>query len=115
MSVTGSPRVGVLLDHIESDYHTEMLVGVVQAAHQRRARTLIIPGGALTKPGDPPVARNFIYDLIAGAKLDGLLVLAGSLGNYCGMDHVRSWLPRMEHIPLVAVSYTHLTLPTKRI
>jgi sigma-B regulation protein RsbU (phosphoserine phosphatase) len=115
MSLNVPPRIGVLLDHIESDYHVEMLLGVLRAARQRHARTVIIPGGALSKSGGPRVVRNFIYDFLLSARLDGLVVLAGSLANYCGVDGFRAWLPRYDGIPTVTVQLDLPPLPSVHV
>jgi phosphoserine phosphatase RsbU/P len=115
MSLNAPPRIGVLLDHIESDYHTEMLLGVLRGARQRRARTLIIPGGALPGPKASPVARNFIYDLVHSARLDGLVILAGSLANYSGVEDFTRWLRRFEPVPIVAVQLDLSPLPSVHV
>ncbi len=56
-----SPLIGILLDHIESDYHLELLESAVRVATRRGARTLILPGGALSSQGSPGSARGFLY------------------------------------------------------
>jgi DNA-binding LacI/PurR family transcriptional regulator len=96
-------RIAVLLDHLESDYHADIVGGVLRAAHSSRVRTLIVAGGWLARSSTEPVVRNFIYDLLLTARLDGVLVLAGSLSNYCGLDRFREWLGRFQDLPLVAV------------
>ena len=98
----GKPRIAVLLDHIESDYHVEVLTGVLRAA-RTRAKVLIVPGGWLSRSDAEPLARNFIYDFLTQAKIDGVLALAGSLSNYAGLARFREWLKRFAHVPVVTV------------
>jgi DNA-binding LacI/PurR family transcriptional regulator len=96
-------RIAVLIDHIESDYPVEVLRGVLKGARSSRARVLVIPGGALSDPRGPPVVRNFVYDLLAQAKVDGLVILAGSLSNLAGVERFRAWVEGYVKIPAVFV------------
>jgi DNA-binding LacI/PurR family transcriptional regulator len=91
-------RIGLLLDHLESDYHSEMVSGVLRAARQHRARVFVLPGGWLGTPAEP-VGRNFVYDLVPHAGLDGVLAMAGSLSNFCGMPAFQSWSERLAGTP----------------
>jgi sigma-B regulation protein RsbU (phosphoserine phosphatase) len=99
----GTPRIAVLLDHIESDYHVEVLTGALRAARAARARVLVVPGGWLSRSDAEPGARNFVYDFLARSRIDGVLALAGSLSNYAGLDRFRAWLARFGHVPVVAL------------
>jgi DNA-binding LacI/PurR family transcriptional regulator len=102
MSDPERPRIAVLLDHIESDYHVEVLSGVLRAA-RARATVLVVPGGWLSQSDAQPIARNFIYDLLPSARIDGVLALAGSLSNYAGLDRLRDWMRRLSGLPIVTV------------
>ena len=81
MSESRPLRIAVLIDHIESDYHVDVVRGVVLAAHSARVKTLIVTGGWLGQSDSDLVSRNFIYDLLAAAQVDGIIVMAGSLSN----------------------------------
>src|SRR6186713_2251913 len=99
---SGKPRIAVLLDHIESDYHVEVLTGVLRTSRSR-ARVLVVPGGWLSRSDAEPLARNFVYDELSHAEIDGVLTLAGSLSNYAGLPRLREWLKRFDHVPVVTV------------
>src|SRR5688572_25850101 len=102
MSDPDRPRIAVLLDHIESDYHVEVLSGVLGAA-RARATVLVVPGGWLSQSDAQPIARNFIYDLLPSARIDGVLALAGSLSNYAGLARLRDWMRRLAGLPIVTL------------
>jgi DNA-binding LacI/PurR family transcriptional regulator len=76
---------------------------VLRAARLSRARVYVFLGGWLPSPSEPPVVRNFIYDFLRDAKFDGIIALAGSLSNYCGIDPFRGWLQRFAGTPLVTL------------
>lgn len=103
MSAKGSLRIAVLLDLLESDYHADVVAGVIRAANPSRVRTLVVPGGWLANPSQETVPRNFVFDLVPNARVDGLLVLAGSLSNRCGAPYLSQWLARFGNVPQVAV------------
>ncbi|HWO08901.1 MAG TPA: substrate-binding domain-containing protein [Polyangiaceae bacterium] len=95
----GQRRIVVLIDNIESDYQLEMLSGVLRATRTSSVNTLIVAGGRLSDG----ITRNFVYDLIPEAPVDGVLVLAGSLSNLCGVERFRGWLDRFGQRPLVCI------------
>jgi DNA-binding LacI/PurR family transcriptional regulator len=95
--------LGVLLDHIASDYQIEMLAGVLRAARQSRARVRVIAGGWIGDFSDATSARNFVYELVPSAGLDGLVVLGGSLSNYCGVTAFADWMQRFGRLPVVTI------------
>lgn len=95
-------RIALVIDHIESDYHAEIIAGALRAARSSPVRILIVAGGWLGTPSEP-VARNFVHDLLCKARLDGLLFLGGSLSNHSGVAHFREWIRRFESIPSVVI------------
>ncbi|MEY2935609.1 MAG: hypothetical protein RL033_6358 [Pseudomonadota bacterium] len=92
-------RIVVLIDNIQSDYQIEILSGVLRATRASNINTLIVAGGQLS----PTMPRNFVYELLADAPIDGVLVLAGSLSNLCGVPTFQAWLGRFGPLPLVCV------------
>ncbi len=97
------PLIGILLDHIESDYHVEMIAAAVRVATRRGARTLILPGGALNSEGKPGRSRGFLYSGLATAELDGLLLLGGSLSNYSGLEGFERFSRTLPSLPTLVV------------
>lgn len=95
-------RIALLIDHIESDYHVEMVSGVLRAARSSAVQVVIVAGGGLGTDTHP-VGRNFVYDQLLDANIAGLLVLAGSLSNFCGREALESWLGRFGTIPVVCI------------
>jgi sigma-B regulation protein RsbU (phosphoserine phosphatase) len=94
-------RVLVIIDSIESDYQVEAISGVVRATRASDANLAIVTGGWLGT-SQHPVARNFVYDLIPDAAVDGMVVMAGSLSHQCGIEHFRAWLGRFR-VPVVCM------------
>ncbi len=95
-------RILVLIDNIESDYQIEAISGVLRATRASNANAVIVTGGWLATEKNP-TPRNFVYDLIPDAAVDGILVLAGSLSNQCGIDHFTAWLRKFGKVPVVCI------------
>ena len=103
MSAVRQPRIALLVDHLESDYPAQIVTGVLRAARLARARTWIVPGGWLSRSPEEPVVRNFIYERVAAADVDGFVLSAGSLSNFCGLQRFRDWLAAFTKVPCVAL------------
>lgn len=98
-----SPLIGILLDHIEADYHVEMLAAALRVASRRGARTLILPGGALNSEGRPGNSRGFLYKTLSASNVSGLLLFGGSLSNYCGVEGFERFAKTLPQVPTVVV------------
>jgi DNA-binding LacI/PurR family transcriptional regulator len=94
-------RVLLLIDSIESDYQIEAISGVLRATRASNVNLAIVTGGWLGTD-QHPAPRNFIYDLIPEAAVDGIVVMAGSLSNQCGIEHFRAWLRKFQ-VPVVCM------------
>ncbi len=97
------PLIAILLDHIESDYHVEIIESAMRVAERRGARTIVVPGGALNKDGHPGRSRGFIYKHLATAQIDGLMLLGGALSNYCGIEGFELFYRSLPRVPAVVV------------
>jgi len=110
--MSGGIRVAILLDHIESAYQVQMVESAVRAAHRRGARVVILPGGALTASGTPGRSRGFLYDFLRTADVHALLVMGGTLSNYCGIEAFDRWLRTLPRIPKVVVGLESPSAPS---
>ncbi len=103
MSRSHPLRIAFLVDNLTSEYPADLAQGVLRAARQMQARVLIIPGGELGLEPSHPVVRNFVYDWLRAAQVDGLVVAAGSLSNHVGVERLREWLQAFAHLPCMAI------------
>lgn len=95
-------RVGVFLDHIETDYHTEVLHGVRRAAARSGVSIVVVPGGEFAEfEGRSP--RAFLYRFAAEAKFDGLVLLSGCLTNHEGPEGLANYVARLGGTPAVSI------------
>ncbi len=109
--LTPQRRIALLLDTLDSDYQTEVIEGVLRATRASNVNTLIIPGGLVPKPGTR-TSRGFLFDFVARSKVDGLLLLSGSLSNQCGSASFRRWFEQFAPIPSVNIGLVFDDVPS---
>ncbi len=110
--MTQPVRIAILTDHIEAAYHIEMVEAAIRVARPRGVRVVIVPGGALTSSGTPGRARGFLYDFLRSADIHALLVMGGSLSNYCGAEPFDRWLRTLPKIPTLVVGIESPSAPS---
>ena len=101
------PRtVGVLVDWLESEYQSAVVGGVIGAAREHGVNVVSFVGGVLGLPSRHGRQRNAVYDLAASDGIDGLVVMAGTLGNHGGLAELAAYLDRYRPIPMVSIAAT---------
>jgi DNA-binding LacI/PurR family transcriptional regulator/signal transduction histidine kinase len=101
------PRtVGVLVDWLESEYQSAVVGGVIGAAREHGVNVVSFVGGVLGLPSRHGRQRNAVYDLAASDGIDGLVVMAGTLGNHGGLAELAAYLDRFRPIPMVSIAAT---------
>ena len=80
-----APRIGLLVDLFEYTYQSTLIQAVMDTARRHGASVRVFVGGGLRSPERFGAERNFLYDLVGGANIDGLIVLSSTLANY--VDH----------------------------
>lgn len=98
----GSARIALLLDYLESDYQLDIIAGVRRAAARSGARVVIIAGAPLGTQNAPEL-RNFVYDYLQDARIDGIVALSGSLSNRSGVSVLQGLLTRLNKLPAVTI------------
>lgn len=83
-------RIGFIVDWLEDPYQGAVLKGAVEAARERGANLVVIPGGILGGTKRNGSIRNQLYELLTPRHYDGLVVMTGTLGNQLGEDVVGS-------------------------
>lgn len=95
--------IGLLVDALESGYHSQVLSGAVVAARERGARLICFAGGQLQSPSE--VSRhNALYDLVGSEKINGLVLMSGALGGSIGLKDIKHFAERYHPLPIVSVA-----------
>ena len=94
--------VGFLVDALGDSYQWEILEGARDAARDRGASLLCFEGGAFHAADAQ--RRGGLLSLIGPAAVDGLVVLAGAIGNEVGADALRAICERWRPLPMCFVA-----------
>src|SRR5262245_14587933 len=88
--------VGVLVDWFKDSYQGTVLAGLSDAARRSDANLVIFAGGVLGAPAGDGLFRNFVFDTCGPRCVDGVVVLAGALGNQLGPEAVIKVINRVR-------------------
>ena len=102
------PTVGVLVDWLKDLYQSAVFAGLVDAARSRDVNLTVFAGGLLGAPAHEGVYRNFVFDLCTARNVDGVVLMAGAIGNHLGTLAVEQLAQRLSPLPMVSLA---LALP----
>lgn len=97
-------RIGFLVDWLMDPYQSAVLRGARAAAAERGATLVTYPGGVLGAPHRNGSPRNHLFDLARHGKLDALVILSGTLGNYEGPSGLASFCGSFRELPVVSIA-----------
>jgi len=92
------------VDWLEDAYQNAVLCGVLDAAREQDANVVCIAGGVLDSPMRFGRQRNAIYELVGPSNVDGLVVMAGTIGNHVGPEALAAFLERFRPLPMCSVA-----------
>jgi DNA-binding LacI/PurR family transcriptional regulator/signal transduction histidine kinase len=99
-----APTFGVLVDWLEGEYQGSVIGGVLDAARESGANLVFFAGCMLRAPFRSGERHNVVYDLARAKDIDGLVVLAGTLGNHFGLDDLADYCERYRPVPMSSVA-----------
>ena len=110
--VNHRPTIGLLVDWLETEYQDNVLAGAEETARKEGVNLLCFAGGVLGSPLRFAARRNYVYELAGPHNLDGVVVMAGTLGNYVGLAQVAQFLECYRPLPMVSVGAQLPTMPS---
>ncbi|HEU6439119.1 MAG TPA: substrate-binding domain-containing protein [Terriglobales bacterium] len=99
-----APTFGVLVDWLEDEYQSTVVGGMVEAARESGVNLVCFVGAELHAPSRFGERRNVVYDLARSEGIDGLVILAGSLGNHLGLDDLARYCERFRALPMSSIA-----------
>ncbi|MBN2444012.1 MAG: substrate-binding domain-containing protein [Spirochaetales bacterium] len=96
-------RIGLLIDWVDSYYHQQIILGVMEAARECDINVLVFCGGSVNAPEKWEAARNRIYALATKDIVDGLIFASGSLCRNCGIDSFIQFTRQFYSLPFVSM------------
>lgn len=93
----------ILSDWIVSPYHISIINSVHTFAKQNGLNLFCFITGRLNAPDDWEKNRNILFEFITKKTIDGLIIMASSIGNYVGVEHFSKYIERYSDIPIVTI------------
>ena len=69
---------------MKDQYQNTILSGITRAAREADFSLFCFAGGVIGAPRRIGAERNRVFEMVDPASLSGLIVLAGTIGNYVG-------------------------------
>jgi DNA-binding LacI/PurR family transcriptional regulator len=98
-----APRIGLLVDLFEYTYQSTLVQAVVETARRQGAGVRAFVGGGLGSPERFGAQRNFLYDLVGPANVDGLVILSSTLANYADQAALLAFAGRYRPLPMASI------------
>jgi DNA-binding LacI/PurR family transcriptional regulator len=98
-----APRLGLLVDLFEYTYQSTLVHAVMDTARRHGAGVRAFVGGGLRSPERFGAERNFLYDLVGPASIDGLIVLSSTLANYADHSALIDFAGRFRPLPMASI------------
>lgn len=110
--MTTGERIGIIIDQIEGRYQTRLIKALRERLEGPGRRVVVFNGRALHSPHAEDELQNGVYGLAKDAGLDGLIVAAGSVGNYLDVDGLSAFLGSFAPLPRVAIGVALPGIPS---
>ena len=99
------PTIGLLIGRLgDIGYAAQVWPGVADVAEERDVNLICFVGGTLQALHEFDSQRNVIYDLVSPERLDGLLAMSGSIGQFIGPEQLKDFYARYRPLPLVSIA-----------
>ena len=95
--------VALLLDYLGGDYQGGLLAGVSACAEERDVNVLTVVGRSLAAPRASDAAQNDIYSRIGSERVEGVIMSAGTLGIFAGVEALQALCRSYAPLPVVSI------------
>jgi DNA-binding LacI/PurR family transcriptional regulator/signal transduction histidine kinase len=106
------PTIGLFVGQMEERYQSLVWPGIADMAQERDANLICFVGRALLSPYGFEVQRNVIYDLASKENVDGLVLMAGTLGNFITLEELINFCERYRPLPMVSIALALGAMPS---
>jgi DNA-binding LacI/PurR family transcriptional regulator len=97
--------IGLLIGRLgDIGYAAQVWPGVADVAEERDVNLICFVGGTLCAPHEFDSQRNIAYDLVSPERLDGLLAMSGSIGQFVGPEQLKDFYARYRPLPMVSIA-----------
>ncbi|MBN2441431.1 MAG: EAL domain-containing protein [Spirochaetales bacterium] len=96
-------KLGLFLGSFFDKYEMTVFEGVLAGCKEENAQLISYVGGSIEDPHAYSAQGNTVYNLINPHKIDGIICISGSLGNYIGSEKLAQFYKKFTPIPIVSI------------
>jgi len=97
------PIIGFLIDYLVDEYQKKIWAGCVDAAKDNDCSFISINGGSVRDTLQRTV-RNEVYSLIDKRNVDGIIMMAGNIGNNLNDEELYFFASKFKNIKLITIA-----------
>jgi signal transduction histidine kinase/DNA-binding LacI/PurR family transcriptional regulator len=101
--LTRPVTLGVLADWLEGSYQSAVVGGAVEAARESGVNLVLLADSISRATFPLGQRRHVVYDLGCSENIDGLLVMAGTIGNSLGLEALTTYCEQYRPRPLCSI------------
>ena len=102
---TNRQTIGLLIGRLgDVGYAAQVWPGIAAVAEERDVNLICFMGGALRAAHEFESERNVLYDLVDPGRVDGLLAMSGSIGQFIGPEQLNLFYARFQPLPIVSIA-----------
>jgi len=106
------PRIALLFDSLSSEYAVQLRRAVERSATARNVDLMVVMGQCVGARLASQGAQNRIYELISPECVDGVIVVSGTLGHYCGPEGLLALCKSYAPLPVCSLGVALNGIPS---
>lgn len=102
-------NIGLMIHHLENDYSKAVVKGAAEAAEVYDVNIVFYPGRSLggdyydRKHTVFEYQNNVLYNFVSPEALDGVIISAGTLGQFISKEEFKSFIDQYEGMPVLTL------------
>jgi len=103
---------GCFIGRIEEGYQLQVSEGINSFCINNDINLIYYAGRPINHPNNFEALCNILYDFLNSKKIDGLIILSGSLCQFSDREKLENILQKYKHIPKVSISIPFDNIPS---
>ncbi len=105
-------RIGMLIGMIDEDYQARLWNHFADISEEFDIDLTFIVGKSLSSPYGYDTQHHIIFNLINEKNVDGLLIMAGTLGNFISHEELVNFCRKFQPLPIVCIAQAIEGIPS---
>jgi DNA-binding LacI/PurR family transcriptional regulator len=106
------PTIGLLVDWLNTQYQQDILSGASDFARDQKINLLCFEGGCIFSSREYEAQRTLLFDLAGPENVDGLIIMAASIGHFASFEMIKDFCAHFHPIPVVTIAMDFDGIPS---